>query len=570
MLKPGTMIGGCRIVSRLGQGGMGTVYRAEQISLGRPVALKVMAPALQYDVESGERFLREARTAAAVCHANVVSIIDVGRDQDRLYLVQELVTGGSAREMMDASGGILGEQRALHLMADCTAGLQAIHQARLVHRDIKPENILLTGDGSAKLADFGLARPVGASGGMDMTGSTMGTPAYMSPEQAQGIGTLDIRSDIFSLGATLYSLVTGKAPYKGDTVWAVVANMLTGPTPDPRQDHPGLSDALVAVITRAMAKNPAERYATPQEMRQDLDHLLRQRSGEDDRTRSRPTTATHGTTRKTLYAPAGTAPGVAFLPLRERTPTGTRSVGRIARGRTGSGAASRPLLAISVGGAAVMGAALVLVLLQPVGMGLAAPAVMTPTAGVLPPVTTPSSEPQLAAAVGGPYPFIARQSIWRFHDGGVDLGKAWRAPAFDDATWKSGAGPFGYGDPWIRTTVDHGPDSRERHHTTYYRRTFTVPAGARFTGLDLALMCDDGGVIHLNGREVARHNMPDGVITAATGALAAVGDADEERYWPIALDPQDLRPGINVIAVEIHQWDIRPTDQSFDLGLAAR
>src|SRR5688500_18507653 len=149
MLTPGDVIGGCRIIAKLGGGGMGTVYRAEQLSLGRQVALKVMAPAMQEDVECGERFLREARTAASVTHANVLSGYDVGRDQGRLYVVQELVTGGSDKELLHASGGILGERRALELIADCCAGLQAIHEAGLVHRDIKPENILLTGDGSA-------------------------------------------------------------------------------------------------------------------------------------------------------------------------------------------------------------------------------------------------------------------------------------------------------------------------------------------------------------------------------------------------------------------------------------
>lgn len=320
MLNPGDIIGGCRIIAKIGGGGMGTVYRAEQVSLGRQVAVKVMSASMHGDVEAGERFLREARTAAAVGHANVVAIIDVGRDHDRLYLVQELVTGGSVKDLLLASGGILGEYRAIELIADCCAGLQAIHEAGLVHRDIKPDNILLTGDGSAKLADFGLAKPVANTEQLTMTGATIGTPAYMSPEQAQGAKSLDIRSDIFSLGATLYCLVTGGAPYKGDTIWAVVAKMLTEPVPDPRTDHPGLSNGVAAVIMRAMAKDPNERYPTPRLMRQVLENLIRQRSNSD----TVPTALLHSkpqqpsTTRQTMTGHISTAKTVKLLPTHER------------------------------------------------------------------------------------------------------------------------------------------------------------------------------------------------------------------------------------------------------------
>src|ERR1043165_3782039 len=311
MVDPGDGMGGCRVIAKLGGGGMGTVYRAEQLSLGRQVALKVMNPAMQEDVECGERFLREARTAAAVSHANTVAIYDVGRDATgRLYLVQELVTGGSAKDLLHASGGILGDRRAMELIADCCAGLQAIHEAGLVHRDIKPENILLTGDGSAKLADFGLAGAVGTGGEMTMTGATIGTPAYMSPEQAQGAKDLDIRSDIFSLGATLFCLVTGAAPYQADSIWAVVAKMLTEPVPDPRAVRPDLSDGVVAVILRAMAKAPEDRYPTPRLMRQVLENLLRRRSASGEATlptaQLRAAMVKADTTRKTIPPQAKT------------------------------------------------------------------------------------------------------------------------------------------------------------------------------------------------------------------------------------------------------------------------
>lgn len=616
MLNAGDVIGGCRIIAKLGGGGMGTVYRAEQLSLGRQVALKVMTQAMQEDVECGERFLREARTAASVTHANVVSIYDVGRDQGRLFLVQELVTGGSAKDLLHASGGFLGERRAMELIADCCAGLQAIHEAGLVHRDIKPENILLTADGSAKLADFGLARTVESGGEMTMTGATIGTPAYMSPEQAQGAKDLDIRSDIFSLGATLYCLVTGGAPYKADSVWAVVAKMLTEPVPDPRALRPDLSDGTFAVIMRAMARKPEDRYPTPRLMRQVLENLLRRRGGSDDTLPTanlRAAVAKAETTRGTIPPQAKTAKTVALPPTAQRlgnTPATAAVTEAIERKRaTGQGsraaavapalvakpAVNKPagtprhprstggkakpgssmMIVIAAGIAAVIGAVVAVMVLQarPAKPPAAAPdntspAVTTPaTSAPVPPpapvtVAAPPSTTQIA--------LIRRGSEWRYHDAGSDPGEAWRSATFSDTTWKRGAAPLGYGDPWIRTAVDFGGDPKKRHRTAYFRTSFRVPADRRFTTVELSLMRDDGAVLYLNGREIARSNMNEGKVTFATEARSVIGHDDEQRFIDIPLNPADLLPGDNVLAVEIHQKGDASTDLGFDLGLVGR
>ena len=649
MLNAGDVIGGCRIIAKLGVGGMGTVYRAEQLSLGRHVALKVMSPAMQEDVECGERFLREARTAASVTHANVVSIYDVGRDEGRLYLVQELVTGGSAKDLLHASGGFLGEHRAVELIADCCAGLQAIYGAGLVHRDIKPENILLTGDGSAKLADFGLARAVGTGGDMTMTGATIGTPAYMSPEQAQGAKDLDVRSDIFSLGATLYCLVTGSSPYKADSIWAVVAKMLTEPVPDPRALRPDLSDGTVAVIMRAMARKPEDRYPTPRLMRQVLENLLRRRGGSSA---TLPTASLRAalvkadTTRGTIQPPVmaaksdkTTTPAQAVAPtptakplvkaIREsavvteaierkrvtgqgtRTPavaaattpstktTAPKTAGtpRQARNSGGRKKNSAPvLIVIAAGGAAIIGAVIAVLLLRP-GPAKTAPAPSsTPVAATAPsstpttntakpkpapapaptPTPTPTSTPvPTPVSVKTPPPttaveLIRRGAEWRYHDAGVDLGTDWRASAFTDTTWKRGAAPLGFGDPWIRTQVNAGSDAQHRPRTTYFRSSLTVAADRQFSAVTLSLMRDDGAVIYLDGREVARSNMTTGTVTFATEASVVIGNEDEERFIDIALVPADLTPGNHVLAVEIHQKGDASTDLGFDLGLVGK
>ena len=588
MLNPGDVIGGCRIIAKLGGGGMGTVYRAEQLSLGRQVALKVMSPAMQQDVECGERFLREARTAASVSHANVVSIYDVGRDQGRLYLVQELVTGGSAKELLYASGGFLGERRAMELVADCCAGLQAIHEAGLVHRDIKPENILLTRDGSAKLADFGLARAVGTGGEMTVTGATIGTPAYMSPEQAQGAKDLDIRSDIFSLGATFYCLVTGTAPYQADSIWAIVAKMINEPVPDPRVLRPDLSDGAFAVIMRAMARKPEERYPSPRLMRQVLENLLRRRANSDDSLPTaglRAAAATADTTRGTIPPQAETAHTAKLPPTAERlgnAPSAVAVTETVQRTRaTGQGsraaavgvarpAASTPpsaavtpakpgvplITVIMAGIAAVIGAVVAVLVMRADPAPSAQPAV-TP-ASVAPPVAMVPSE------------LIPRGSAWRYHDAGIDLGTTWRTQDYDDSSWKSGMAPLGYGDPWIRTAVDSGDNPQKRHRTTYFRRSFSVPVDQRFTRVELSLMRDDGAVLYLNGREIARSNMYAGTVDFRTDASGSIGNEDEHRFTDIPVNPADLLPGDNILAVEIHQKGDASTDLGFDLGLVGK
>ena len=649
MLNPGDVLGGCRIIAKIGGGGMGTVYRAEQLSLRREVAVKVMSAAMQGDVEAGERFLREARTAAAVTHANVVSIINVGIEDDKLFLVQELVTGGSAKDLLVASGGILGERRAMELIFDCCAGLHAIYEAGLIHRDVKPENILLTGDGSAKLADFGLARPVENRDQLTMTGASMGTPAFMSPEQAQGAKNLDIRSDIFSLGATLYCLVTGSAPFKGDTVWSIVAKMLTEPTPDPRKDHPGLSSGVAAVIMRAMAKDPSERYPTPRLMRQVLENLLRRKSNASDTHPTAPLNPTpyrSNTTRQTLPASAVAAknippPTTVSAQQREKEIAHTESIPRAHTSdkhqklaankpaprtaaakptahapaathphphphRTGHARTPRrsPILIPGIIGLAAMIGALIAVMIMgsnqkppaaiptssanatnsanatsPIKNDIATPEPITKPIPDTPAknttrtnnqATVPKSAPVAKVPLIKPVPLINRGATWRYHDTGNDVTTTWHSADYSDTAWKSGSAPLGYGDPWIKTTVGFGADVNNKHITTYFLHQFTVSADHPFTSLEAFVMRDDGIVLYLNGREIARSNMPSGLVDFSTPASSVIGNAEESKYVSIRLTPSDLVPGTNILAVEIHQSSGISSDLSFDLELVGK
>ena len=271
-------IGGFRITKELGQGGMGAVYRAVQESVEREVALKVLAPHFAKSPQAGERFLREARTAGKVNHPNVISIIDVGQEQGQYYMALELVTGGDAEQLCHQEGGILSEHRALEIIRDAAKGLQAIMQAGLVHRDIKPANIFITEDGSAKLADLGLARSEAGEDRMTQTGATVGTPAFMSPEQAEGVEDLDIRSDVYALGATLYALLCGQPPYTGNSAWAVVAKAINDPVPDASVVNNSLSKGCLQLIADCMTKDRAQRIQTPNQLIERIEGIIDQAS----------------------------------------------------------------------------------------------------------------------------------------------------------------------------------------------------------------------------------------------------------------------------------------------------
>ncbi len=251
------IIGNCRIISKLGQGGMGAVYKAEHTTLGRVVALKLLPQEFSQSKESVQRFLREARAAAQLEHPNVVPIFDAGSQSGQYYITMELVNGSSLAALLQKKGR-LGEQEALGYMLQAAHGLVAAHEAGLIHRDIKPDNLLLSEEGVIKIADFGLVSDVAKDSGLTQSGAMLGTPNYMSPEQCNG-QKADARSDLYSLGATFFRLLTGEAPYKAPTPIAVLYKHLHEPTPDPRIRNPQLSSWVSDLLLRLMAKRPEDR-----------------------------------------------------------------------------------------------------------------------------------------------------------------------------------------------------------------------------------------------------------------------------------------------------------------------
>ena len=263
-------IGAYKILSQLGQGGMATVYLAVQPALNREVALKVISSAFSDDATFKDRFLREARAGAMVNHPNVVTCYDAGEHQGQLFMAMELVTGGDLINLLTKHGGRLDETLALTIIKDAADGLAAIEAVGLVHRDIKPANIFLSEQGRAKLADLGLVCFSETDDRMTKPGTIMGTPAYIAPEQAQAITDIDIRADIYSLGATLYHLVTGQPPFNSESPITTLIKAINEPMPDPRNLRPDLSNDVAAIIMRATQKEREKRYQSAHQLSEDL------------------------------------------------------------------------------------------------------------------------------------------------------------------------------------------------------------------------------------------------------------------------------------------------------------
>jgi hypothetical protein len=259
-LLPGAQFAGCRIDAVAGRGGMGIVYRATELSLGRPVALKLIASERAADAGFRARFQRESRLAAAIDHPNVIPIYQAGEQDGRLYLVMRYVPGTDLHALL-AREGRLAPGRAAAIVAQVAAALDAAHAAGLVHRDVKPANVLLTGEPGlehAYLSDFGLTRTATSDTRLTDTGEWVGSVDFMAPERLQGRRT-DARADVYALGCVLHHALTGAVPFPRETVPATILAHLHEPPPRPSAT-PGVPAAFDPVAARAMAKLPAERY----------------------------------------------------------------------------------------------------------------------------------------------------------------------------------------------------------------------------------------------------------------------------------------------------------------------
>ena len=260
-----------RLAEKLGSGGMSTVYLAQDEVLDRPVAIKLLHREISQEADQLERFRREARTAARLSHPNLVGVIDAGEDEGRPYIVFEYVDGETLKRTIQREGG-LSVDEALAYAIEIGRGLIAAHGRKLIHRDVKPQNVLIDRDGRARVTDFGIARSLEAEG-LTATGRVLGTTDYVAPEQAMG-EDVDERSDVYSLGVVLYEMLTGDVPYHAETQVGVAMKHVNEPMPDVLARRPDASAAVAAVIDRATAKDPRDRYGSVGEMVRDLEATL--------------------------------------------------------------------------------------------------------------------------------------------------------------------------------------------------------------------------------------------------------------------------------------------------------
>ncbi|MFO0681454.1 MAG: HDOD domain-containing protein [Sandaracinus sp.] len=278
--RAGLMLGSYRLVTELGQGGMGTVYYAEHVSLPRRAAVKVLAPDVARDADLVRRFFDEAHAVNAIRHPGIVDVIDLGSEHGLHYLVMELLEGETLGARLERVGK-LGARECVDLCAQAAGALAAAHEKRIVHRDLKPENLFLVAAGArsqVKVLDFGIAKLAGKDDAhRTRTGLVLGTPMYMSPEQCLGDRDLDARSDVYSLGVVAYEMLAGRPPFDFDAVGRLIVAHTHEPPPPPSRWVKGVPAALEQVVLRMLAKRREDRFDTMQDAARALDDALHDR-----------------------------------------------------------------------------------------------------------------------------------------------------------------------------------------------------------------------------------------------------------------------------------------------------
>ncbi len=268
----GTVLSGrYRLESKLGSGGMSTVYLATDETLERQVAVKILHAEISDQPDQIERFRREARAVAQLSHPNVVAVIDAGQDAGHPYIVFEYIEGETLKQRIERLGRLPLDESAAYAI-EVGRGLAAAHARNMVHRDVKPQNVLIDPDGRAKVTDFGIARSLETKG-LTATGRVLGTTDYVAPEQAMG-HEIDARSDVYSLGVLLYEMLTGDVPFHAETQVGVAMKHVNEPLPDVQTRRPEVSAALAAVIETATSKDPEDRYTRMSGMLRDLESSL--------------------------------------------------------------------------------------------------------------------------------------------------------------------------------------------------------------------------------------------------------------------------------------------------------
>jgi serine/threonine-protein kinase len=326
----GTQLGAYRVLDRLGQGGMGSVWTGEHVVLGRRVALKVLHPAYSARPDIVTRFFNEARAAVKIADPGTVEIFDFGQHTDgTAYLVMELLDGEPLDRRL-ARQGVLDPRSALRIVGQVATTLAAAHACGIVHRDVKPENIFLIRDPAveggerAKILDFGIAKIGGGTAMPTQTSAVFGTPLYMSPEQCRGAGYVDARSDLYALGCVLFELVTGRPPFRGQGMADLVMAHLRETPPTPSTIAPGIAPEVDHLVLRCLAKRPDARPGSARALATAIDDLLGH--GEE-------TAAQHASLRVTVRGLPATTPALIQTLVQTRSSAVGPAIGAVASSR---------------------------------------------------------------------------------------------------------------------------------------------------------------------------------------------------------------------------------------------
>lgn len=266
MLNPGTTIQNYKVLSLIGKGGMGAVYKCEDKMLGRIVAIKELNTLLTTDPNFVQRFRQEAQLQAKLIHPHIVSLHTFFEEFGQYYMVMEYAEGKTVKDLVRQIGPVP-EQRALHILKQVLQALTYAHSKNIIHRDIKPVNIILDSKDEIKILDFGIARIMGEQG-LTQTGQQLGTVTYMSPEQVKALKDIDARSDIYSLGVTLFEMLSGRLPYdtNTDSDYVIMNQIVQSPLPDPRQYYPHITEQTVLLLNKMLEKDRDKRYRTAEEV----------------------------------------------------------------------------------------------------------------------------------------------------------------------------------------------------------------------------------------------------------------------------------------------------------------
>ncbi len=375
----GSQLGAYRVLQKIGEGGMGSVWLAEHTMLGRRAAIKVLHSSYSHDAAIVQRFFNEARAATAIDDPGIVQIFDFGQHTDgSAYIVMELLDGEPLDRRL-ARFGRLSVADALRIMRQVASSLGAAHHRGIVHRDLKPENIFLVRDPEvaggerAKILDFGIAKLTGVTGMKTQTSAVMGTPTYMSPEQCRGAGQVDQRSDVYALGCVLFTLLVGRPPFDAEGIGDIIAMHLREPAPAPSSRTPGIPPEVDAVVLRCLAKDPAHRFPSAIDLAHALGSLLGSAPQLPPGVMTQPRPASHAMP-TTLSAAAGS-------------------------GTTPGGARSRAPVVIGVVAVAGIGGGIAVLATRGSGDTKPEPAAAAPAPAPVPPPAPASPKPDLSADV---------------------------------------------------------------------------------------------------------------------------------------------------------------------------